>query len=94
MGNFRIAGDDSCDLVNPAIGNMEGNQGCCSQSHMAGFKDGRYSPYNAFILEPFQPLKKNLLGYSQPPGNCCKGTGYQRDIILEGVKDVQIRSVR
>jgi hypothetical protein len=55
---------------------------------MTGFKDGGYPPYNALGLEPFQPLKQDLLGNSQPPGDSSKGTGYQGDIILEGVKDV------
>jgi hypothetical protein len=29
---------------------------------MPGFKDGGDPPYNALVLQPFQPVKKNLLG--------------------------------
>ena len=61
---------------------------------MPGFEDGRYSPYNALVLEPFQPVKKILFGNSQPRCDCCKRAGDQRDIVLEGIKNTHIRPVR
>ena len=93
MRDLRVVADNGCNPMHSFLRNMESNQCCSRKSHVPGFKDGGYPPHNTVVIKPFQPLKQYLLGNSQALCKYSKRPGYQRDIVLEGVKNVQIRSI-
>jgi len=88
--HFRIAADNSCNLVQSLLRYMESYQCRGMQAERAGFKYRGYTPDNTRVLQIFHTA--NYLGLSnvQAIRNHFPWSGNEREVILQGIKNGQI----